>query len=79
MKNTIIVINKPGGDYYFPYSDPEKTLLDLVYFKEKMSKEVLQNFKKKISFKKINIYLKKYPSTFRKKVLRMLAYKKLTI
>jgi len=24
MKNTIIVINKPGGDYYFPYSDPEK-------------------------------------------------------
>ncbi|MEK6906428.1 MAG: hypothetical protein AABW81_02305 [Nanoarchaeota archaeon] len=61
-----------GYDYHqynniaIPYSDIEKTFIDLVYFKENIDKEVLKNIKKKINRKKLNNYLKIYPLRFRK-------------
>ena len=59
------------GDFYFPYSDIEKTFIDLAYFRQNIDKEVLKNFKKRINKKKLKGYLKKYPKRFRKKVERI--------
>ncbi|MBS3159727.1 hypothetical protein J4436_02980 [Candidatus Woesearchaeota archaeon] len=47
------------GEFYLPYSDKEKTVIDMAYFK--------QNFKinKKLDKKKLEEYLKKYSKEFR--------------
>ncbi|MFH1592449.1 MAG: hypothetical protein ABIB47_03730 [Candidatus Woesearchaeota archaeon] len=57
------------GDFYFPYSDVEKTFIDMVYFKQPLDEEVIKNFRKKINVKKLGAYLKKYPKKFRNRVL----------
>lgn len=61
-----------NGDFYFPYSDIEKTFIDLIYFKIKIDKEVIKEFKKKLDKKKLQEYLKKYPRKNRERVLRTL-------
>jgi len=64
------------GNFYVPVSDVEKTLIDFVYFKESLSKEVLKEIKKNIDKKKINIYLKRYPENIRKNVLNLIINRK---
>lgn len=59
-------------DFYLPYSDIEKTFIDMVYFKEKLNEEVLNNFKEKINKKKLDSYLKHFPKITRKKVISAL-------
>lgn len=59
---------KKSGDFYFPYSDVEKTFIDMIYFNEKMSKEGLYNIKKTIDKKKLEKHLKRYSKKFREKV-----------
>jgi hypothetical protein len=49
------------GDIYLPYSDIEKTLIDMVYFKEKLDEEFIRNIK--INMKKLDLYLKRYPKS----------------
>src|SRR3989344_1348359 len=44
----------------FPYSDIEKTLIDMIYFKEKIDGKTLRAIKNKINRKKLDTYLKKY-------------------
>ena len=56
--------------FYLPYSDIEKTLIDMVYFKERINGEALEEFKKKIDRKKLGSYLKVYPKRIRKMVLQ---------
>ncbi len=75
-----VLIKKINKKYFFgyeyheidnlalPYSDIEKTFIDLIYFKQPIDKEVIKNIKKKIDGKKLNLYLKKYPKKFREKV-----------
>ena len=63
---------KKQGDFYSPYSDIEKTLIDMVYFKQPLDKETLDNFKKKINKKKLKLYLKKYPKKIKTKTLSYL-------
>ena len=60
------------GDFYIPYSDIEKTFIDMVYFKQPLDKEVIDNFKEKINKKKLKDYLKRYPERFKKMVLKLL-------
>lgn len=60
------------GSFYLPYSDMEKTFIDMVYFKEKLSKEVINEIRKKINKRKLNSYLKVYSERIRKMVLRLL-------
>ena len=60
------------GDFYFPYSDIEKTFIDMVYFKQYLDKETKTNIIKKLNRKKLNSYLKTYPNRFRKRVLNLL-------
>src|SRR3989338_10224266 len=63
------------GDFYFPYSDIEKTFIDMVYFKQPLDKEVIAEFRKKIDKKKLNKYLERYPERFRKKINNVLRKK----
>ena len=67
-----------GFDYYkinniyLAYSDIEKTFIDLIYFKEKINKEVLANIKKRINKKRLSSYLKLYPKRIKKLVIKNL-------
>ncbi len=63
------------GDFYFPYSDIEKTFIDMVYFRQPLDKEVINEIKKRINIGKLNLYLKKYPKRFRGKVNKILRYR----
>ncbi|MEX2016891.1 MAG: type IV toxin-antitoxin system AbiEi family antitoxin domain-containing protein [Candidatus Pacearchaeota archaeon] len=60
------------GDFYFPYSDVEKTFIDMIYFKQPLDEETRKNFIERIDTNKLNSYLKAYPKRFRKKVLNIL-------
>lgn len=60
------------GDFYFPYSDVEKTFIDMIYFRQPLDKEVILEFRKKIDKKKLKEYLKRYHEKFRKKVNNVL-------
>ena len=62
-------------NFYLPYSDIEKTLIDMVYFKEKLDKEVIKNIVKRLDIKKLNSYLKIYPERIRKKAIRLIKNK----
>ncbi len=59
------------GDFYLPYSDLEKTFIDLVVFNQKMSKETIAEMRKRIDRKKLSQYLMKYSLKTRKKVEKM--------
>ena len=56
---------KSINNYYFPYSDIEKTFIDMIYYKQHIDKETLKEFKKRINKKKLKSYLKKYPELMR--------------
>lgn len=60
------------GDLFVPVSDLEKTLIDFIYFREPLEKEVLSALKRKIDRKKLEKYLKIYPKKFRERVKRTL-------
>lgn len=60
------------GRFYFPYSDIEKTFIDMIYFNENVEEDVLKEIKKTIDNKKLKKYLKNYPKIFREKVIRVL-------
>lgn len=61
------------GSFYLPYSDVEKTFIDMVYFNEKLATDSVKVLKKRIDMKKMNVYLKAYPAKLRQKVLKVLA------
>lgn len=63
---------KKEGSFYFPYSDIEKTFIDMIYFKEKLSEEAINNTRMRIDKDKLNSYLKFYSPKFRKRVLDFL-------
>ena len=58
------------GEFYLPYSDAEKTFIDMIYYNQKMTGEVKKNIFKNINPKKLSSYLKHYPKKFREKVIR---------
>ena len=58
----------PQGDIALPYSDIEKTFIDMIYFREDINKEALFAFKKKLNKKKLISYLRAYPKKFHDRV-----------
>lgn len=56
------------GNFYLPYSDIEKTFIDLIYFKQPLDEETIKSFMEKINKNKLNLYLKNYPEKFRNRV-----------
>ncbi len=55
-----------------PYSDIEKTFIDMVYFNQNMDNIVIKNFKKRIDKKKLKNYLKIYPKIIKRRILSKL-------
>jgi hypothetical protein len=53
-----------------PVSDLEKTLIDIIYFKEHLSPFLLKKLRKKINSGKLKKYLKSYPKNFQEFVLK---------
>lgn len=60
------------GNFYLPYSDLEKTFIDLIVFNETIDSHVLKALIKKVNRKKVENYLQKYPKQIKKKVKRYL-------
>lgn len=63
------------GEFYIPYSDVEKTLIDMVVFRQPISPEVVKEMKKKIIKKKLDKYLKEYPKRIKERVLKVIGMK----
>lgn len=61
-----------SGEFCFPYSDIEKTFIDLVYFNQKLSKELIKEFKKRMDIRKLKSYLGNYPPMISSRALRYL-------
>lgn len=59
------------GDIYIPYSDIEKTLIDMLYFNEKIGKEYVKDIIGKIDKEKLKEYLKRYPERIEKKARKI--------
>jgi len=57
-----IVQNKTKNNIRFYYSDIEKTFLDFLYLKKRVS----QDLKKRINWKTVKHYLKKYPKSIKR-------------
>jgi len=55
-------------DIYLPYSDIEKTFIDMVYFRQFLDKETIKEFKKRIDVKKLKGYLKAYSKLIRNRI-----------
>jgi len=60
------------GDFYLPYSDLEKTFIDMVFFNQKIDEETLENIKKRLDRKKLKKYLKNYDIRIKNKIEKLL-------
>ena len=54
------------GKFYLPYSDLEKTFIDMVMFNQKTDDELIERIRKKIDKRKLIDYLKKYDPRIKK-------------
>lgn len=61
-----------GGGFYLPYSDIEKTFIDMVIFKQNISRPILREFKKKINKNKLEKYLRRYNKKTKERILIIL-------
>lgn len=59
------------GGFYLPYSDLEKTFIDMFLFKQKINENVLEKFRERIDEKKLRKYLKVYDKGLRERVLKV--------
>ncbi len=57
-------------EFWIPVSDPEKTLLDFVYFRHHLREDVLKELKHMIKKERLVTYLKEYTPEFRDKFLK---------
>ncbi len=48
--------------YMLPVSNPEKTLIDLVYFNETPGTDIMEQIKERIDEETLSLYLERYPS-----------------
>jgi predicted transcriptional regulator of viral defense system len=58
--------------FVVPVSDVEKTLIDMVYFRENPDEDVLAEVRKRSDLGKLNSYLAAYPSRFGRRVRKVL-------
>lgn len=56
------------GNFYLPYSNLEKTLIDLIIFNQNIDTKNLNKIKRLINKKKLNNYLKRYPKKIKNRV-----------
>ncbi len=63
-------------EIYIPYSDIEKTFIDMICSRQPLDEETIKNFKEKINKKKLSDYLEKYPLKIRRRIMLMLSLKR---
>ncbi len=63
---------KQEGSVALPYSDMEKTFLDMLHFRERIDKDVIAAFRKKADKTKLSVYLKEYPEAVRRRALALM-------
>lgn len=63
----------PYGEFHVPVSDPAKTLIDLVYFRESPGPDVLKEVLEHADRRSLEGYLKHYPAAFRSGFRRALS------
>lgn len=56
------------GNFWIPVSDIEKTIIDMIYFKDHIRDELWPDILKALDKKKLDKYLQKYRKDFREKV-----------
>ncbi len=61
------------GDYWLPVSDVEKTFLDMIYFRQKMTPEVRAAFQSRFDKKRLQTHLRKFPRWVQNRVPKILA------
>lgn len=61
------------GNLALPYSDIEKTFLDMLYFKERLGENVIAAFRKRADMKKLKLHVQRYPLKMRRRALSILA------
>jgi predicted transcriptional regulator of viral defense system len=59
------------GNFWVPVSDPEKTIIDMLYFKDHISEELWKGLAGGIDIGKLKRYLKNYKSGFGRDVLAL--------
>ena len=59
------------GDFYVPVSDPEKTLIDFVYYNEAIGEEALEGLLKRANRAVLLKYLRPYPQALKRRVMRV--------
>ncbi|MEK6961080.1 MAG: hypothetical protein AABX47_07955 [Nanoarchaeota archaeon] len=57
------------GDFYLPYSDIEKTLIDMIVFRQRIDPETMKRINRRIDPRRLTEYLKRYPPRIRKMVM----------
>lgn len=67
------------GGMFVPVSDIEKTLLDMIYFKQPIEKELYSVLRKKMDKKKLQGYLTRYDLQERKKIINFINKKRMVI
>jgi len=60
------------GSFYLPYSDIEKTIIDMIVFNQKISKDTIKKIKRKINKKRLEAYLGKYDQNIKRRALEKL-------
>lgn len=66
---------KKEGSFYLPYSDVEKTFIDMVFYRQKLTEETLKSIRQRINIPRLKSYLAKYPEKAARSVLRLLGSK----
>ena len=64
-------------DIWIPVSDIEKTLIDFIYFRQNLPKEVIVEMKNSIRIVVFDAYLKRVPKWVRKRVMKLMGNEKL--
>src|SRR3989338_1318978 len=65
------------GNFFLPYSDLEKTFIDMVFYNQKIDEEYLKKIRKKIDKQKLINYLKKYHLNIKERVRKILENKRM--
>ena len=61
-----------SGNFWVPVSDPEKTLIDMIYFRHYLPESLLKTLLNAAENKKIDAYLEGYEKRFADKVRRII-------
>ena len=62
----------PYENIYIPMSDVEKTIIDMIYFNERIDESIYKEIEERIDIQKLNNYLTYYPSRVKSRIEKVL-------